>query len=284
MMQTCRRMVLATMVLIAAGDALAAPLPVGNADVSLAYTSAAGPVVLSDQRDFSGTGLGDALAIGGDPNVTYFGSVNAFGRRPLVPGAIGANESLLAGAFFKPIGFTTDFFAGITAGSDITVSMANVQFDQPVNVQTDTVLLHRFWVADQLDTVDVLNGSTHTNTHNHDTSNPFRNQAAFVGPVFNGAVSDVAQRLVGANALQVTGNGTDTVSLSITFPYEFFRHLEEDANNPLNVPAGLPAPHGFLEPFHFHVEVVVAAVPEPTSCLLLTSGAVVALRRRRRVG
>jgi hypothetical protein len=66
----------------------------------------------------------------------------------------------------------------------------------------------------------------------------------------------------------------------LSVPYERLRHFEDVGQE---VPEDLPAPFGFLEPFHFHVEFVVSSVPEPGAAVLLLGGSFYALRRRRRV-
>ncbi len=277
-----------TLVCFAAVAEAAPPLPVGVADVTFSYpTTGGGMQTLQGQFDYSGQGPGDADPLGGDPNITYFNSVNSFGRRTQVPGAIGPDESLLTHAFFKPAPFTTNFFQDIAPGADVTLTVQNIQFAEPVFVQTDTVLLHRLWDADQLDAVDLANQPFfHHHAHNHPTSDPFRDFDLFFPPnaqVFHDHPPDYEiGALSGANALQVFGDGTGTIGFSITVPYDSFQHIEEDPDNPLDIPAGLPAPYGFLEPFHFHVEFVVSQVPEPAAIGPLVFCAVWLTSRRKK--
>jgi hypothetical protein len=73
-----------------------------------------------------------------------------------------------------------------------------------------------------------------------------------------------------------TQNAPDTISVTFRFPYMMLEHLE---NNGAMAPDGLPAPAGFLEPFHIHMEYLVA--PEPASGLVMLAGMAL-LRRRRR--
>lgn len=262
----------------------AQPIPIGIADVTLSYeTNSSGLRVLQDQFDYSGTGPGDVAPLDGDPNIGYFNSVNLFGRRPLVPGGIGPDESLLAHAFFKTPNHANDFFNDIAPNQSLTFSVQNMQFANPVFLQTDTVMMHKLWDVDQLDAVDIANSPfLHLQAHNHNTqTDPFRNFADF----FPGVFSDFPPNyeLGTLPALQVTGNGTTNLGFSVTFPYEIFRHQEEDPQNPLTIPGGLPAPYGFLEPFHFHLELVVSEVPEPATLALLLAAGPLLLRRRRRM-
>jgi hypothetical protein len=263
----------------AAGLASAGPVPLGAADVSLSYTSSTGVVTRSSQVDYSGFSPADAMPLGGDANLGYFGSVNSFGRRTSVPGAIGAEESLLTHAFFKPGDFSGDFFTDITSDSDVTLTVENIQFASPVYFQNDTGLMHKFWSAGQLDAVDLASGFLHSQAHNQDTvTDPFRDFDDFFPAVFSNTPVNYALGTLGSFA--VTGNGTNTLGFSLTAPYQIFRHFEEDLGNPLTIPAGLPAPHGFLEPFHFHYEIVVSEVPEPATALLIGLGALAMIRRR----
>ncbi len=255
------------------------PQPIGSSTMSISYTTTAGNVMFSGLRTHDGTGPGDVAHLTGAPNVGAFSAHNALGRRPA--SAQGADETLMRHGFYKfgSSGFNiaADFFQDMTPGSDITIAIENVQFDRPVQIQEDTALLHILWDIDQVDSLG-LNGEnlprSYVNPNNHHTVANLRDVAEFQNqnvfrenPEPNYVIGDIAPSFWQPQP--------DVVSVSLTFPYEMFRHSEDDG---LGVPAGLPGPGGFLEPFHFHLEYLV--VPEPSAGLLLAVGGLVIRRRR----
>lgn len=254
------------------------PIPIGEADVSLSYMTDSGLRVLSSSVDYSGKSSNDAIPLGGDARVGYFNSVNSFGRRPLIDGAIRDDESLLTHSIFKPPAHDTNLFPDIVAGSSITLEVQNIHLTEPGFVQRDTVLMHKIWDADQVDQLP----NFYINLNDHDTgTDPFRDFADFFPLVFTDFPVpnyDLAA-LSGPSELEVFGDGTDTLGFRITVPYDRFRNFEDVTQQ---VPPGLPAPFGFLEPFHFHVEFAVSSVPEPGAALMLLAGCPYVLRRKRK--
>ena len=121
----------------------AVPIPIGEADVTFSYMTNSGLRVLEGQHDYSGTGPSDVVPLDGDPNLGYFNSVNTFGRRTLVNGAVSEDESLLTHSFFKAFGHADDFFADIVEGAWLTLEVQNIHFAEPVWLQEDTVMLTR---------------------------------------------------------------------------------------------------------------------------------------------
>jgi hypothetical protein len=252
------------------------PVPIGKADVTFSYMTDAGPRELHSQVDYSGRGRGDVIPLGGDPNIGYFNSVNNFGRRPLVEGGMRDQESLLAQAFFKPEGNTTEFFAGIVKGGDLTLEVRNIEFDKPVYFMMNTFLFHRLWDVDQVDLLDM----PYHHVHNQDTAtDPFRDLEKFIPLIFHEQPMPDYRlgTLTGPYRPTIFGEGTSTLGFRVTVPYDFMMSFEEMGQE---VPPGLPAPFGFLEPFHFHYEFAVSYVPEPATGALLAAGALLALRRR----
>lgn len=116
------------------------------------------------------------------------------------------------------------------------------------------------------------------NLHSHYTlTEPFRGFSLLsASAVFNSI--PVPNHVLGASGLNVVvkGNGTNQLDLAASFPYEILRNLEEMGQD---VPNGVPAPQGFLEPFHFHLEYVV---PEPATLALVLPGLGLVYRSRRR--
>ncbi len=255
------------------------PQPVGSSTMSIAYETNAGPVEFSGLRTHSGTGLSDISNLGGAPNVGAFSANNTLGRRPA--SAQGADETLMRHGFYKydssGLNIADDFFPDMAPGSDITIAINNIEFDRPVQVQTDTALLHILWNIDQVDSLG-LNAQNLPRAYlygnNHHTVADFRDVPDFLNenvfhdnPVPNYNLGDIEPVF--------TQSQPNTISVSLTFPYEIFRHLEDDG---LGVPNGLPGPAGFLEPFHLHLEYLV--VPEPSAGMLLAIGAIALIRRK----
>lgn len=252
-------------------DAQAGPIPTGTATTTISYQTANGLVSVSGQRDYRGTGPTDASVLVGAENIKIFNSFNEFGRRPLVLGAVGPNESYIAHAFYKADN-NAEYFPGLVEGGDIHVQFENIQFDGPVTVDESTILFHALFSADQVDQLDDF----YIHVQNHHTAvAAFRElEGFFTAGVFNHLpISTVI--LADIDPI-ITGNGTDTIGIELTFPYAMLRNFEETGQT---VPGFLPAPQGFLEPFHFHLEYVV--VPEPGSLALLLIGMAAIVRRRR---
>jgi len=259
--------------------ALAGPIPLGESTVTVSYPTDSGNPSFSTDRDFRGTYFPDALPLGDAPNIKMFQAVNAYGRRVNVasqfPEVIGDNESVVAHSFVK-IDNNGDYFPGIPANGTVSVRIDNIRFSEPVRLDESTFLLHTFWDLNQSDQLHHY----YDHPHNlHTLTDPFRNEEEF--HMAHEIVTDPAPHHVFgdlAPLTTITGQGTDTLSILVEIPYEMFKHLHEEGQM---VPDGLPAPHGFLEPYHFHLEYVVAAVPEPGTIILLAT-AVVAARFRRR--
>ena len=261
------------------------PIPNGPATVMLGYETTSGPVSFSGLRNFEpdAEGPGDATILGAAPNVRMFNSINSFGRRtalansnPIFADVLGPDETLIAHAFFKNVPFDVDedFFPDIVEGADVSISIGPITFDHPVTVVDSTVLFHTLWneQADELE-------HPYHHLHNlHTAADPFRDFDDFVaGGIF--ATFPENNFTLASITPTFTGNGTDTLMLNIDIPYDMLKNLEEKGHG--KVPPGLPAPHGFLEPFHFHVEYVVT--PEPATLAMLLP-ACWWLNRRRQPG
>ncbi|MFQ5463344.1 MAG: hypothetical protein ACE5E5_12060 [Phycisphaerae bacterium] len=267
----------------AAGAAHAGPVPIGSSTTTFSYTTANGLQTFVGSRDYTSSSPSDATPLATAPNVGTFNSVNTFGRRTFVAATgpqfdqvLTADESLITHAFFKfPGQFNADYFPGIVPGSNITVQVDGINFDAPVTVDHDTIMLHSLFADAQVQGLP----SPYFNLHNHEiTSLNFRNFDDFVSTgVFS--TFPVPNYVLGSNDLSVvfSGEGTNQLSVALTFPYSLLEHTEEFGQT---VPDGLPAPQGFLEPFHFHLEYVVT--PEPASLALLLPAALMVCRRRRR--
>ncbi|RJP37061.1 MAG: hypothetical protein C4547_06385 [Phycisphaerales bacterium] len=232
------------------------PTPIGTARTTLTYMTHSGPRVLTGEVDFNGRGPRDAVQLSpDDENIHYMNSYNAFGRRLLAIGALYDNESLISHSFFKETLETRrlkDYFADIKAGSAITVEVRDIKFDRRVEFQMDTFMMHKLWDIDQMDQLP----DPYIQFYNHDTaSRAFRDLDAFFPNVFSDSPPNYRLgTLLESGKIEVAGGGTTSLSVRITIPYAIFKHFEERGQK---APPGLPAPYGFLEPWHFHIEYAV---------------------------
>jgi hypothetical protein len=235
------------------------PVPLGESVSTVSYDTAKGVVSFSGHTDYSGSTPGDAVPLGKAANILTFNSVNTYGRRLLVPGAIGPDESLVSHAFFK-FNNSEDFFPGVVHGGVVTMRIEDVQFPEPVMVIPETILLHVRWVPDQVD--QLPQPYVHLTNH-YTTTEDFRDFEEFHHA---GVFSDfpVPNFVLGAITVDVHYDAPDQFDIELAFPYELMKSLEESGQT---VPGNLPAPHGFLEPFHWHLEYLVAPAPVPLAII-----------------
>ncbi len=286
---------LALTLAVTGGTVLGQPVPIGTSTITVTYETTAGEVSFSGDRDYlpNAGGPGDATVLGAARNIRAFNSVNSFGRRaflansnPLFAGVLLDDESMITHAFFKnvPADIAEVFFPDLIPGGSLTITVGPINFAEPVRIDETTLMLHALWSGDQAD----LLPSLYINLHNHHTQSvDFRDLDDFLaGGVFSNF--PVPNYVLGDLAPVIAGNGTTSLNLSLTIPYDMLENLEETGQT---VPAGLPAPQGFLEPFHFHIEYTVAPAPVtgvPTATLwslsalvlIIATSATIVLRRR----
>ncbi len=263
--------------------AWAGPTPQGESTITVSYPTTEGPTAsFSGDRDYRGAYFPDATPLGTAPNIKVFQAVDVYGRRANVaahdPSVLAESESLIAHAFLKLDNYG-DYFPGIPADGVVTVAVENIHFNEPVDVDESTFLFHVFWDVNQSDQLHHY----YDHPHNlHTLTDPFRDTEAFYMahelvdlPAPHHVFGDLAPYMT------ISGQGTDTLDILAEIPYSLFKHLHEEGQV---VPEGLPAPNGFLEPYHFHLEYVVSAVPEPATLALLGPIALLAFRRRSRGG
>jgi hypothetical protein len=259
------------------------PLPVGNSSITVQYSTTTGMVNANGFRDYTGSQHHDATVLPGAPNLTAFSSVNDFGRRgqllfnPQYANVIRPGESLIAHAFFKTEeGHHDAFFPDLSGDGRIHLTTRDT-FDRPVQVDPDTFMFHVLWDDMQNQELD----QPYLWIDDHYTITPnFRDLDTFLqaGLFSNLPTPNYVQNSADLQ-YTISGDGTNTIQIELSFPYDLLRNLEEQGQT---VPDHLPAPGGFLEPFHFHIEYVV--VPEPATLSLLALGAGMLARRpfRRR--
>ncbi len=270
---------LSVVVTLSSGGAWAGPVPIAQSMISVSYPTGGGTSMFMGNRNFNGAVPSHATILDPASNIKVFQAVDVFGRRASValqyPSVLGADESLISHNFFKA-NIANDYFPGIVQGGNVTFDIANIKFAEPVRVDRDTMIFHLFWATAQSEQLDHF----YHHVHNLHTLTPtlrdeheFHKAHELIDPPHH-VFGDMAPYI------SVLGDGTDTLRLMAAIPYdEFFKHLDEMGQI---VPPGLPAPHGFLEPFHFHFEYVVSAVPEPASLSMLLVGGLLTARVRRR--
>ncbi len=253
------RPLLACLVGVAIPGAQGAPVPVGNSTTTVSYTTTHGDESYSVSLDYKARNVTDAVSLVGAPNIWSFNSVNAFGRRAMLAQRgfsvfDAAAESMIAHAFFKGVN-GDDYFPGITADSNVTIRVSGITLDQPVFVDGATVMLHALWKAEQVDCPECLpDPYIHVDNH-HTAGGVYRDFDDFVsGSLFLDSPAPTYRVPDKDVSFVVSGNGTTVIDLEVTFPYALLMHFEETGQS---VPKWLPAPHGFLEPFHFHLEYVL---------------------------
>jgi len=262
-----------------------APVPIGTSTITVEYPNGTpGGATASGMRNYTGSLPGTPLA--GADNLSAFNAVNTFGRRtaltvnPAFANVIGPNEALVAHAFFKNPGQRDQaFFPGLEQGGSITLHIEGIQFDRPVTVNQDTLMVHMLWDANQnLELGGGFENAYRELNDHYTTTGTFRDLQTFKdGGIFT---TDPVNFVLDSSDVDLLIDviTPSSFNLNVTIPYALFKNLEEHGQNAPG--PGLPAPQGFLEPFHFHVEYTVA--PEPITLALLLPGAVAVLRRKRR--
>lgn len=268
--------------------AIAQPVPSGTTNTSVTWQTDAGTGSASGTPAYAGL---PPATIDPTSNFTGFNSqgntLGVFGRRgagvllnngahPEWANVIRDGENMVSHAFFKA-DQSQSWFPNIADDGMITVSVQNIEFDQPAFIDESTLMLHMRWISisEQLD-------SPYLATDDHYlATDPFRDFDIFqqAGLLTNFPTPNYLNESSLVN-WSITGNGTTSLGIEVSFPYSALRNFEEDPLNPQTVPEGLPAPQGFLEPNHFHIEYTVA--PEPGTLLLLAGGGFLAMRRKRR--
>ncbi len=239
----------------------AQPIPIGSSTTTFTYETAQGDVSFSGLRNFNGTGPGSATDLADADNIRAFNSVNAFGRRTVVdnthPEAIGPDESLVSHSFFK-IDINADYFPGLITNGNLTITIDNIQFPQPVTLETDTMMMHLLYSPAQTGQIMPAVEAYNYVYNHHMATSSFRDLAAFLDTpnmLIDNFPPGISNFVLHSIEPVITGNGTRRLGISLTIPYNKLKHIEQ---NTQTWPATVPAPQGFLEPFHLHLEYVVA--------------------------
>lgn len=267
------------------------PVPIGTNTTTITYDTTSGPMSFSATLDYNGPGasLNDLVHVPGSDNLGAFVAYNALGRRteviPVDPSVQAPNETLMRHGVYKfnaanQIDVGDDFFAGINVDGNVTLSITGITFDRPVQVRENTFLLHELWNIDQVDQLGV-DGQGQPRAYNHPHNlhlvDGFRDMDSFFLGGSPELIDHPQNYTIGQIHPEVTHQAPNVIDVTLTFPYRLLTHTEDDG---LGVPpgSGLPAPGGFLEPWHLHLEYLV--VPEPASLALFAGGLVLTRRAR----
>ncbi|MFT5423151.1 MAG: hypothetical protein ACI89L_000925 [Phycisphaerales bacterium] len=179
-------------------------------------------------------------------NIEAFASV---GGTRIVKSAGHPMGSVVKGGFYK-LDAGKPWFDDIDTSRPITVTIAGVRFNQPVQAPTDTSLMHTKYAQGDLESCG-LPGSARAG---YATGSDLENLNGKVKPGIDtrlGALSDAGP---GSAVSSIDSEGLVTVIA--TFPYRLLKNLQD--------PWASELPGTFLEPVHFHFEFeAIPADAEP---------------------
>ncbi len=171
-----------------------------------------------------------------DHNVTCF---VALGGTRLDKGVGHPKGAIVRVGFYK-VDVRRPFFKDIAAGSNITVTLTNVKFNQDVMAMRHTVLQHLKYTDGDIAACGL--DRKYANCFNTRSDDDMMGQLVDGDDTRIGALDGSEE----SDGLADVESDADTVSLRAEIPYALLRHIQD--------PWQLTVPGTFMEPYHFHVE------------------------------
>jgi|GEM_PF-957275 len=188
----------------------------------------------------------DALRVHLDDNVEAFAAVG--GTR--ISKAAGHPQGSVVKAGFYKNDPGAPWFSDIDTSMPITITVRGVRFNQPVDLHTDTALLHAKYAPEDLESCGLPGDARECFATGSLTENLNRR----VRPGIDTTLGALAS--AGDGSVTATQDSDGLVNYTFTFPYAMLRNLQDPWFSTL--------PGTFLEPYHFHVEFqVLKAGAEP---------------------
>jgi len=199
---------------------------------SIRWTTREGKHIVLES-DFGYTNPSDRIELG--RNIAAY---VALGGTRLDTGCGHPRGAILRVGFYK-INKGKWFFDDIAAGTDVTIELSGVVFNQPVTPRADRVLAHFQYIASDVAACGL--GGEYNNLY----------ATAAPDDTLTGKVEDGRNARLGelADRVEVGVDEHGAVRLRAALPYSGFRHIKD--------PWKLTTPGTFFEPNHFHVEVEV---------------------------
>lgn len=188
----------------------------------------------------------DAQRVHLDDNVEAFAAVG--GTR--ISKAAGHPQGSVVKAGFYKNDPGAPWFSDIDTSKHITITVRGVRFNQPVDLHTDTALLHAKYAPEDLESCGLPGDARECFATGSLTENLNRR----VRPGIDTTLGALASG--GDGSVTATQDEDGLVTYTFTFPYALLRNLQDPWYSTL--------PGTFLEPYHFHVEFqVLKAGAEP---------------------
>ena len=206
--------------------------------VTLSWTDKAGePHRFEDERPYAVDA--ERTPLGG--NISCYAAV---GGTRLTKGA-GHPRGVVVRVGFYKIDNARAFFEGITADSEITVTMEGIRFNQPVEPNPASVIQHLKYDRGEMQACG-LPGDAREQFNTADPRDTLNDRVRPGIDTRLGVLSPNDGKL-GSAAVSLAEDGS--VTMTTTFRYPALRNLRDPWKSDL--------PNTFLEPYHFHIEFEV---------------------------
>ncbi|MFG0307349.1 MAG: hypothetical protein ACF8Q5_14175 [Phycisphaerales bacterium JB040] len=202
-----------------------------------------------------------------DDNVEAFAAVG--GTR--ISKAAGHPQGCVVKAGFYKNDPGTPWFSDIDTSKPIAITIEGVAYNQPVDLHTDTALLHAKYSPEDLESCGLPGDARECFA----TGSAVENLNRRVRPGVDTTLGGLSASGPGSVTAALSDDGL--VSYTFTFPYAMLRNLQDPWYSTL--------PGTFLEPFHFHVEFqVLKAGAEPLDWVQLNRNSDALQERLQREG